>query len=263
MEQTLQIVETVSSVSSITPADFSLVYNMLSLTVAAMGASTVFFFLSRGSVLPKYRPALIVSGLVTLIACYHYARIFLSWDAAYSSGNMSSFNDAYRYVDWLLTVPLLLVELVAVLSLPKIVTRSLLTRLVIAAVLMIGLGYPGEISADAGTRWLWWVLSMLPFLYILFVLWVELSKSLDRQPASARGLIGAARMLILISWSFYPIAYMLPMLGFGAAGSSNVGLQIGYSIADIVAKCGLGLYVYFIARAKSAEEDSSYASTSH
>ena len=263
MEQTLQIVETVSSVSAISPADFSLVYNMLSLTVAAMGAATVFFFLSRGSVLPKYRPALIVSGLVTLIACYHYARIFLSWDAAYASGNMGSFNDAYRYVDWLLTVPLLLVELVAVLSLPKSVTRSLLTRLVIAAVLMIGLGYPGEISADAGTRWLWWVLSMLPFLYILFVLWVELSKSLDRQPASARGLIGAARMLILISWSFYPIAYMLPMLGFGAAGSANVGLQIGYSIADIVAKCGLGLYVYFIARAKSAEEDSSYASTSH
>jgi bacteriorhodopsin len=155
------------------------------------------------------------------------------------------------------------VELVAVLALPKGTTRSLLTRLVIAAILMIGLGYPGEISADSGTRWLWWVLSMIPFLYILYVLWVELSKSLDRQPAAARGLISGARGLILISWAFYPIAYMLPMLGFGAPGSINVGLQVGYSIADIVAKCGLGLYVYFIARAKSAEEDPSYASASH
>lgn len=263
METTVQVVETVSTASILTLAEFSLVYNMLSLTVAAMGAATVFFFLSRDSVLPKYRPALAVSGIVTLIACYHYARIFLSWDAAYASGNMGSFNDAYRYVDWLLTVPLLLVELVAVLALPKSITRSLLTRLVIASLLMIGLGYPGEISADAGTRWLWWVLSMLPFLYIMYVLWIELSKSLDRQPASARGLISAARLLILVSWSFYPIAYMLPMLGLGAAGSSNVGLQIGYSIADIVAKCGLGLYVYFIARAKSAEEDPSYASASH
>jgi len=264
MEETLQIVETVTkAVPSLSPGEFSLVYNMLSLTIAAMGAATVFFFLSRGSVLPKYRPALIVSGLVTLIACYHYVRIFMSWDAAYASGDMSSFNDAYRYVDWLLTVPLLLVELVAVLALPKSVTRSLFTRLVIAAVLMIGLGYPGEIETDHGTRWFWWVLSMIPFLYILYVLWVELSKSLDRQPASARGLISGARVLILISWAFYPIAYMLPMLGFGAAGSTNVGLQIGYSIADIVAKCGLGLYVYFIARAKSAEEDPSYASASH
>lgn len=251
------------------PDQYSLVYNMLSLTVAAMGASTVFFFLSRGSVLPKYRPAMVVSGIVTLIACYHYYRIFMSWNGAFElsgSGYAASgepFNDAYRYVDWLLTVPLLLVELVAVLSLSNKVTRSLLTRLVIAAILMIGLGYPGEGSADFGTRWLWWGLSMVPFLYILYVLWLELSKSLARQPESARGLISGARLLILISWSFYPIAYMLPMLGFGALGSINVGLQVGYSMADIIAKCGLGLYVYFIARAKSADEDSSYATASH
>jgi bacteriorhodopsin len=172
------------------------------------------------------------------------------------------FNDAYRYVDWLLTVPLLLVELVAVLALPKSTTRSLLTRLVIAALLMIGLGYPGEVSADNNTRWLWWTLSMIPFLYILYVLWVELSKSLDRQCVASRGLISGARTLILVSWAFYPIAFMLPMLGFGAPGSINVGLQVGYSIADIVAKCGLGLYVYFIARAKSVDEDPSYASAS-
>lgn len=260
MEETLQIVETVTAVAAISPGEFSIVLNMLSLTVAAMGAATVFFFLSRGSVLPKYRPALIVSGIVTLIACYHYVRIFMSWDAAYASGNMGLFNDAYRYVDWLLTVPLLLVELVAVLALAKNVTRSLFTRLVIASVLMIVLGYPGEISADPGTRWLWWVLSMIPFLYIMFVLWVELSKSLDRQPESARGLISGAKVLILVSWAFYPIAYMLPMIGVGEPGSTNVGLQIGYSLADIVSKCGLGLYVYFIARAKSADEDASYAS---
>lgn len=250
-------------------SQYNLVYNMLSLTVAAMGAATVFFFLSRGSVLPKYRPALVVSGIVTLIACYHYCRIFMSWNGAFELGDSGyaasgePFNDAYRYVDWLLTVPLLLVELVAVLSLPNKVTRSLLTRLVIAAILMIGLGYPGEVSADFGTRWLWWGLSMVPFLYILSVLWLELSKSLARQPESARGLISGARLLILISWSFYPVAYMLPMLGFGAPGSINVGLQVGYSMADIIAKCGLGLYVYFIARAKSADEDSSYATASH
>lgn len=257
------------AIQTITSGQYSLVYNMLSLTVAAMGASTIFFFLSRGSVLPKYRPALIVSGIVTLIACYHYVRIFMSWNEAFVPGtggygaSGQPFNDAYRYVDWLLTVPLLLVELVAVLSLPKNVTRSLLTRLVIAAVLMIGLGYPGEISSVAGTRWLWWALSMVPFIYILYVLWIELSNSLSRQPEAARGLISGARILILVSWSFYPIAFLLPMFGFGGEGSVNAGLQVGYSLADIIAKCGLGLYVYFIATAKSAVEDPTYANASH
>ncbi len=257
------------TLQTLSAGQYSLVYNMLSLTVAAMGASTLFFFLSRGSVLPKYRPALIVSGLVTAIACYHYIRIFISWNGAFapSDGGYGAsgqpFNDAYRYVDWLLTVPLLLVELVAVLSLPKNVTHSLLIRLVIAAILMIGLGYPGEISAVAGTRWLWWALSMVPFIYILYVLWIELSNSLSRQPETARGLISAARMLILVSWSFYPVAFILPMIGFGGEGSVNAGLQVGYSLADIIAKCGLGLYVYFIATAKSAVEDPAYAHTAH
>jgi len=78
------------SLQILSPGQYSLVYNMLSLTVAAMGASTVFFFLSRGSVLPKYRPALIVSGLVTLIACYHYFRIFMSWTGAFELGSWPS-----------------------------------------------------------------------------------------------------------------------------------------------------------------------------
>ncbi len=254
---------------TLSTGEYNLVYNMLSLTVAAMGASTVFFFLSRGSVLPKYRPALIVSGIVTLIACYHYVRIFMSWTGAFSlngagyTDSGASFNDAYRYVDWLLTVPLLLVELVAVLSLAPSVTRSLLIRLVVAAVLMIGLGYPGEISSIGGTRWLWWSLSMIPFIYILYVLWVELSKSIERQPEAARSLISGARMLILVSWSFYPIAFILPMIGIGGEGSVNPGLQVGYSLADIIAKCGLGLYVYFIASAKSAAEDPAFANAAH
>ena len=258
-----------NSLQILTSPEYSLVYNVLSLTIAAMGASTIFFFLSRASVLPAYRPALVVSGLVTLIACYHYVRILASWSGAFNSGGSGysasgmAFNDAYRYVDWLLTVPLLLVELVAVLALPKIVTGSLLTRLVIAAVLMIGLGYPGEISSEPGTRWLWWALSMVPFLYILFVLWVELAKSLERQPEAARRLIGGARILIVVSWAFYPVAYALPMLGLGSTGSINVGLQVGYSLADIIAKCGLGLFVYFIARAKSSSDDAAYVATTH
>ena len=253
MEQTLQIVETVSSVSAISPADFSLVYNMLSLTVAAMGAATVFFFLSRGSVLPKYRPALIVSGLVTLIACYHYARIFLSWDAAYASGNMGSFNDAYRYVDWLLTVPLLLIELILVMRLSQEETVSKSFKLGGAAALMIILGYPGEIATDIPTRVLWGTLSAIPFVYIMWQLFAGLGASINNQPENVRELVKKARLLTFASWGFYPIVYMIPYTNLSGS-DVTVGVQVGYTIADLIAKAGVGILIYMIAVRKSQAE---------
>ena len=123
--------------------------------------------------------------MVTFIAAYHYFRIFNSFedsskDNAVAIGtSQHAFNEAYRYVDWILTVPLLLVEVIAVLALAKEASKSLMTRLVIASSAMIILGYPGEISTDNGTKMLYFVLSMIPFVYILYVLFVELSKSLD------------------------------------------------------------------------------------
>ena len=112
------------SVTDLSVGQFSLVYNAFSLTLAAMGAATLFLWLGRSQVNANYKTALTISGLVTAIAAYHYFRIFENWNAAYvvRNGVLSAtgvaFNDAYRYVDWLLTVPLLLIELVLVMRLP-------------------------------------------------------------------------------------------------------------------------------------------------
>ena len=240
-------------------SQFTLVSNMFSFTIATLGASALFFFLSRSSVAPKYRPAFTVSGLVVSIACYHYFRIHESWHLAYApSGGvfketLQKFNDAYRYADWFLTVPLLMVELIAVLALPKAHSRSLMIRLVIASVAMIGLGYPGEISSDSSVRWIFWVASMIPFLYIMYVLFTELTKSLNTQPEAVRGLVSFARILILVTWSFYPIAYAIFTIT-GKDASGQVALQLGYTIADITSKAGYGLLIYFIAMSKSQLE---------
>jgi bacteriorhodopsin len=183
------------------------------------------------------------------------------------TGSGAAFNDFYRYADWILTVPLLLVELVVVMRLAKEKAGPMLTKLVIAAAAMIALGYPGEVisSPDGQTmRLVWGGLSCLPFFYILYVLWVELTKSLDTQPASARGLISFARIVILITWLVYPIAYGLgsttAALEAAAGGSEGaagiVGLQIGYAIADMTAKAGFGVLIYFIARAKTQDDAS-------
>jgi len=224
-----------------------------------MLACTIYTLVSQHRVLPKYRNALVMSSMVTFIAGYHYLRIFDSFKHASEGGKVlldgsqNAFNEAYRYVDWLLTVPLLLVEVIAVLALTREVSRSLIMRLVPASAAMIALGYPGEISSVQNTQVLYGVLSTIPFLYILYVLFVELSKSLDRQPAGVAETVGRLRLLLIATWGVYPIAYIFNIVG-DASASSFVTVQVGYTIADILAKCVFGLTILKIARMKSMAE---------
>ncbi|HXV92281.1 MAG TPA: bacteriorhodopsin, partial [Pseudonocardia sp.] len=191
----------------LTQGQFDTVYNLLSLVIAAQLFTAIYLLVVQPRVLPRYRQALVVSAIVCGIAAYHYFRIFDSFRDAYvtdAPGGAGiytqapgySFNEGYRYVDWLLTVPLLLLELVVVLALAKRLQVSLLARLIPAAALMIVLGYPGEISADSTTRIIWGLLSTIPFLYILYVLFVELTRSLERQPESVRGTVSRLRLLL-------------------------------------------------------------------
>ena len=238
---------------------YLLVYNAFSFTFATMAATTAFLWLSRGQVDKRYRTALLISGLVTAIAAYHYWRIFQSWEGAYEvRDNLVvatgyGFNDAYRYVDWLLTVPLLLLELVLIMGLSQAETVRKATRLGLAAALMIILGYPGEVADDNATRILWGTLSSIPFLYIVYELFVGLGSAIAKQPENARKLVNAARWLTFASWGFYPIVYMIPYTSLSGP-SVETGIQIGYTIADLVAKAGVGILVYMIAVRKSSNE---------
>ncbi len=234
-----------------------------------MLACTVFTLVGQSRVLPKYRGALVMSSMVTFIAGYHYFRIFNSFNESSMKGAVSvgtaqgSFNEAYRYVDWILTVPLLLVEVVAVLALAKEASKSMMTRLVPASAAMIILGYPGEISSNNGTKILWGILSTIPFLYILYVLFVELGNSLDRQPEGVAATVGRLRLLLIATWGVYPISYLIPILVKNPSESQMASLftdrQLGYTIADVLAKCVFGLTIYKIARMKSAAEGMSDA----
>ena len=242
------------------------VYNMLSLGIASMLFTSLFLWMSRDRVLPKYRIAVSVSATVTSIAAYHYFRMFDSFNAAYPVGGdmtagFNGYNVGYRYVDWFLTVPLLLVELVAVLGLARAVQSSLLKRLVPAAALMIVLGYPGDMHTQLfglsnGT---WGALSTIPFLYIMYVLFVEIGKSLAAQSAKVQGLLKGARLLLIATWGVYPITFILAMNNTGAPSAADVvAREVGYSIADILAKCVFGLIIFTVARIKSAEESKEF-----
>jgi bacteriorhodopsin len=256
---------------------FSAVYNMLSLGIASMLFTSFFLWIARDRVLPKYRLAVMVSATVTSIAAYHYFRMFDSFSHAYGMNadtgvanqagmaldfGFAHYNVGYRYIDWLLTVPLLLVELVAVLGLVKAIQSSLLKRLVPAAALMIILGYPGDIHVQLFglSNSMWGLLSTIPFLYIMYVLWVELSKSLSSQSEKVRKIFQGLRLLLIATWGVYPITFIMAMNSTGAPTADEVvSREIGYSIADILAKCLFGLIIFSIARIKSAEDDKAFA----
>merc|ERR1711907_898020 len=220
---------------------YQLVYNFTSFGLAAMGASTIFFFSRMGSFNEKYKPALSFTGLVTLIACYHYFRIFNSFEKAYTPCKVTAgkvdfsycnaevfgytatgipFNDAYRYVDWLLTVPLLLIEIVLVMKLDDKETFQRSTVLGVSSALMIANGYPGETSGDADTRWTFWALSMAPFCYIVYTLFVGLKASQDAQPECVRDQVRWACWATVFSWCTYPIVYTFPMLNGSQTGKA-------------------------------------------
>jgi len=250
--------------AGVTYGQWLAVYNALSFGIAAMGSCMVFVWLQMANVKKQYRTALAITGLVVAIATYHYVRIFNSWNAAFDVTNGGGdgdytvtrtgapFNDAYRYVDWLLTVPLLLIELILVMGLPAEETASLAWKLGLSSGLMVALGYPGEIQDDNSARWIWWALAMVPFCYVVQTLMVGLSDATEQQPACARGLIVKARYLTAVSWCTYPAVYIIKMVGLSGAFASCAE-QIGYSISDVTAKAVFGVMIWAIAAAKSED----------
>jgi bacteriorhodopsin len=160
-------------------------------------------------------------------------------------------NVSYRYVGWLLTVPLLLLELVLVIRLTREETFSVGTKLTFAAIIMVLLGYSGEGLVDTNQiqeRWIYWSLAMLPFLYILFYLIIKLKHPISKQPKNVRSLVSNARWLLILSWAIYPIVYLLPIFD---PSTSYINLQIGYTVADIFSLALFGIMIYLIAQRKS------------
>jgi len=250
-----------------TDLQYQAVYNVLSFALASMMATTVYLWFRSFAVKAQYQSAVIISGLVTFIAAYHYFRIFNSWVDAYSyesGGNATGspvvtgvpFNDAYRYMDWLLTVPLLLIEILLVMKLDEEQFNSKAWSLGVGSALMIVSGYYGElvVTGDLTPRWICWGVSMVFFLYIVYELLVGLGFATSLESDSViKGKIRLAQFMTVISWCTYPVVYLFPMYGITAA-NAVVGIQIGYCASDIISKCGVGLVIYQITAAKSAAE---------
>lgn len=237
----------------LSPDQYQLVYYAFIGTAIFMALCLAFFLVSSTRVLERYRPAIFMVSFIVAASAAHYGYFVFRWANIYAlQGDVyrptaNFMQTLFRYGYWTPTVPLLLIAFISVLDLPAKLTKSLSIRLSVATVAMIFLGYPGEIADDLITRLVWGTLSTLPFIYILYVLWVELTVSLGSLSASVKRLVSVSRVLMLFSWGFFPLIYLLPVLNLTGA-APEVGSQIGYAVADWIAKGVFSIIVFAIAR---------------
>jgi len=205
--------------------------------VVSMGmiASTVFFFAERNTVAQAWRPSVSVAGLVTGVAFVHYMYMRGIW---VETGETPT---VYRYIDWLITVPLQIVEFYLILAAVRKVPGSMFWRLLIASLVMLTFGYMGEagyISAIFG-----FIVGVAAWIYIIFELFSgeagKAMKSSGNKPLKTA--FSAMRMIVTVGWAIYPLGYLF---GYLAGGVDINTLNVIYNLADFVNKIAFGLVIW-------------------
>ena len=214
----------------------------------AMMAASAFFFLSMNDFDKKWKTSILVSGLITFIAAVHYWYMRDYWA---SVGESPTF---FRYVDWVLTVPLMCVEFYLILRVAG-ATKSLMWKMIFASVVMLVTGYFGE-AVYRDQAWFWGLLSGIAYFYIAYEIWLGSARKLA--DAAGGSVLKAHKTLcwfVLVGWAIYPLGYMAGTPGW-YDGLANLGLNMDviYNIGDAINKIGFGLVVYAAAVASRSSE---------
>jgi bacteriorhodopsin len=189
-----------------------------------------------------------------------FLRLGLSWDSAFAQagGRMvrtpDRFDGGLRYVNWMVTVPVLLVQVLYAFDLARAKVIRLRTVLVTSGLLMVLLGYVGQFRIASSDTWplVWGALSSLPFAVLLVVLWQRLTAATRVLPAEAARTAGNLRFVFLGFWGLYPVAYLVQVLSTDAAGA--VWSQGLFTLADIGSKVLYGVLLAKVLRLRSAAD---------
>ena len=218
---------------------------------AAMVAATFFFWVERDRAVGKWKTSLTVAAMVTGIAAIHYFYMRGIWVASIAETGTGSSPTVFRYVDWLLTVPLQITEFYLILAAIAVVSVSVFWRLLIASVVMLVAGYLGEVSAltDSANLWSGYLMGMIAWFYIIYELFVgEASKiSASKGTAASKKAFNALRLIVTVGWAIYPIGYWL---GYSGAADVNT-LNLVYNLADFVNKIAFGVVIWAAATSGS------------
>ena len=208
----------------------------------AMMAASAFFFLSMNSHDSKWKTSILVSGLITFIAAVHYWYMREYWISNQTSPTF------FRYVDWILTVPLMCVEFYLILKAAGATTK-LMWRMIMLSVVMLVAGYLGEAvyTTRVGPA-AWGLLSGRAYFVIVYDIWLGEAKKLATTAGGAT--LSAHNMLckfVLIGWAIYPIGYMAGTEGWYSGIFGGLEMDVIYNVGDAINKIGFGLVVYNLA----------------
>ncbi len=206
----------------------------------AMMAASAFFFLSLSTFEKKWRTSILVSGLITFIAAVHYLYMRDYWAAFAESPTF------FRYVDWILTVPLMCVEFYLILVIAG-AKRSLMWRLIFLSVVMLVTGYVGE-TIDRDNAWLWGLVSGAAYFVIVYDIWLGKARKLAEKAGGE--VLKAHKALcwfVLVGWAIYPVGYMAGTPGWYDGIFGGLNLDVIYNVGDAINKIGFGLVIYNLA----------------
>ncbi len=209
----------------------------ISFWVISMGmlAATAFFFLERGSVASGWKTSVTVAGLITGIAFIHYMYMRGVWVQTGDSPTV------YRYIDWLITVPLQMVEFYLILAAVKKVDGAIFWRLLIGSLVMLIGGYLGEAGYINST--LGFIIGIAGWIYILYEIFSgEAGKAAAKSGNKALvTAFSAMRMIVTIGWAIYPLGYIF---GYLTGGIDANSLNVIYNLADFINKIAFGLVIW-------------------
>jgi bacteriorhodopsin len=212
-----------------------------------MVAATVFFFMESMKVEAKWRTSLVVAGLVTMIAAVHYFYMRDVWVTSLAATGTGDTPTVYRYIDWILTVPLQIVEFYLILAAVGAVAGRVFWNLLVASLVMLIAGYVGEVGYV--NVWLAFIVGMLGWIYILYAIFAgDAQENLSSAPEGVQSAFRTMRLIVLVGWAIYPLGYV-----FGYAGNQvdAASLNAIYNIADFVNKIAFGLMIWAAATSSS------------
>ena len=213
------------------------------IATAIMLASTVFFFVERQDVSGKWRTSLTVAGLVTGIAFWHYLYMRGMWS------DMGASPTVFRYIDWLITVPLQIIEFYLIVAAVTAVSAGIFWRLLIASIVMLVGGYLGETGLWAPS--VGFAVGMIAWIYIIYEIFLGETAAANASSgnAASQSAFNTIKWIVTVGWAIYPVGYAL---GYFAGGVNNEALNIIYNLADLINKTAFGLAIWAAAKSDSA-----------
>ena len=215
------------------------------IATAMMLAFTVFFLIERQNVPDKWKTSMTVAALVTGVAWYHYTYMREVW----AMGDGSPL--VYRYIDWLITVPLQVVEFYLILAAIGVGTFVMFRNLMAASIVMLVAGFFGESGAMDSTidlsAEIWWVIGMAGWGYILYELWSgDVKEASETGSPSVQYAFNSMRLIVTVGWAIYPIGYLMGVGTIDGMGTDD--MNILYNIADLVNKGAFGMMIWYAAK---------------